>query len=77
MIAILITGRIFNPIMNLLYAVLLIKSEQLGFIVATLLDMDEVDGRSGASLLAECATSPDVETRYVSVNVSILPAAHS
>ncbi|BBN02927.1 hypothetical protein MPTK1_2g19380 [Marchantia polymorpha subsp. ruderalis] len=37
--------------------------DELGFIVATLLDMDEVDGRSGASLLAECATSPDVETR--------------
>ncbi|KAL2644020.1 hypothetical protein R1flu_011607 [Riccia fluitans] len=37
--------------------------DELEFIVAALLDMEEVDGRSGASLLADCATSPDVETR--------------
>jgi hypothetical protein len=37
--------------------------DELELVVATLLDMDEVAGGSGASLLAECATSPDVKTR--------------
>ncbi len=31
--------------------------------MATLMDLDEVDGGSGALLLAECASSPDVATR--------------
>ncbi|KAL3697171.1 hypothetical protein R1sor_011247 [Riccia sorocarpa] len=43
--------------------------DELEFIVATLLDMEEVDGRSGATLLAECATSPDVETRRALADV--------
>ncbi|KAJ7553236.1 hypothetical protein O6H91_06G089300 [Diphasiastrum complanatum] len=37
--------------------------DELEFIVATLLDMDEVDGASGASLVMQCANSPDVATR--------------
>ncbi|CAK9863437.1 unnamed protein product [Sphagnum jensenii] len=38
--------------------------DELEFIVATLMDLDEVDGGSGALLLAECASSPDVATRH-------------
>jgi hypothetical protein len=40
--------------------------EQLELVVATLLDMNEVTGGQSAALLAECATSPDVKTRYTS-----------
>ncbi|GBG78736.1 hypothetical protein CBR_g27960 [Chara braunii] len=38
-------------------------AEELEFIVAALLDMGEVESASGASLVAECAKSPDIETR--------------
>lgn len=38
---------------------------QLEFIVAALLDMEEVDGGSGALLVSESASSPDVATRSV------------
>jgi len=36
---------------------------QLEFIVAALLDMEEVDGGGGALLVTESASSPDVATR--------------
>ncbi|CAK9266256.1 unnamed protein product [Sphagnum jensenii] len=38
--------------------------DELEFIVAALLDLEEVDGGSGALLVAECARSPDVATRH-------------
>ncbi|XP_024364945.2 senescence-associated protein AAF, chloroplastic isoform X2 [Physcomitrium patens] len=37
--------------------------DELEFIVAALLDMEEVDGGSGALLVTEIASSPDVATR--------------
>lgn len=37
--------------------------DELEFIVAALLDMEEVDGGSGALLVSESASSPDVATR--------------
>ncbi|XP_024374900.1 senescence-associated protein AAF, chloroplastic isoform X2 [Physcomitrium patens] len=37
--------------------------DELEFIVAALLDMEEVDGGSGALLVTESASSPDVATR--------------
>ena len=33
-------------------------------LVATLIDLDAMDGKSSVSLLAECSSSPDVNTRY-------------
>lgn len=37
--------------------------EQLELLVATLIDLDAMDGKSSVSLLAECSSSPDVNTR--------------
>lgn len=42
--------------------------EELELIIATLLDMDAVDGASSATMLAECAKSPDVATRQALAN---------
>lgn len=42
--------------------------EELELLVAALLDMDAIDGKSGASLLAECSNSPDVGTRQALAN---------
>ncbi|KAH9311755.1 hypothetical protein KI387_026790, partial [Taxus chinensis] len=42
--------------------------DELELLVATLLDMDAIDGKSSASLLAECSTSPDVGTRQALAN---------
>lgn len=38
-------------------------SEQLELLIATLIDLDAMDGKSSVSLLAECSSSPDVNTR--------------
>lgn len=42
---------------NLLYL------EQLELLIATLIDLDAMDGKTSVSLLAECSSSPDVSTR--------------
>lgn len=42
--------------------------DELELLVAALLDMDAIDGKSGASLLAECSNSPDVGTRQALAN---------
>lgn len=47
-----------EPIMSFLYL------EQLELLVTTLIDLDAMDGKSSVSLLAECSSSPDVNTRW-------------
>ncbi|XP_057497106.1 senescence-associated protein AAF, chlorolplastic-like isoform X3 [Actinidia eriantha] len=42
--------------------------EQLELLVATLIDLDAMDGKSSVSLLAECSSSPDVNTRKALAN---------
>lgn len=42
--------------------------EELEFLVATLIDLDAMDGKSTVSLLAECSSSPDVNTRKALAN---------
>ncbi|XP_057840711.1 senescence-associated protein AAF, chlorolplastic-like [Cryptomeria japonica] len=42
--------------------------DELELLVATLLDMDAIDGKSSATLLAECSSSPDVGTRQALAN---------
>lgn len=42
---------------------LLFYLEQLELLVATLIDLDAMDGKSSVLLLAECSSSPDVQTR--------------
>eukprot|EP01018_Ginkgo_biloba_P026405 Gb_24599 [translate_table: standard] len=42
--------------------------DELELLIATLLDMDAIDGKSSASLLAECSSSPDVGTRQALAN---------
>ena len=37
--------------------------KQLELLIATLIDLDAMDGKSSVSLLAECSSSPDVNTR--------------
>ncbi|KAI7752082.1 hypothetical protein M8C21_008383 [Ambrosia artemisiifolia] len=37
--------------------------EELELLVATLMDLDAMDGKGSVSLLAECSSSPDVNTR--------------
>lgn len=37
--------------------------EQLELLIATLIDLDAMDGKSSVSLLAECSSSPDDKTR--------------
>ncbi|KAK9106033.1 hypothetical protein Scep_022877 [Stephania cephalantha] len=42
--------------------------EELELLVATLIDLDAMDGKSSVSLLAECSNSPDVGTRQALAN---------
>lgn len=42
--------------------------EELELLVATLIDLDAMDGKSSVSLLAECSSSPDVNTRQALAN---------
>ncbi|XP_031501104.1 senescence-associated protein AAF, chlorolplastic isoform X2 [Nymphaea colorata] len=42
--------------------------EELELLVATLIDLDAMDGKSSVSLLAECSSSPDVGTRQALAN---------
>ncbi|XP_040372806.1 senescence-associated protein AAF, chlorolplastic isoform X4 [Rosa chinensis] len=42
--------------------------EQLELLIATLIDLDAMDGKSSVSLLAECSSSPDVNTRQALAN---------
>jgi len=39
--------------------------EELQLLVATLIDLDAMDGKRSVSLIAECSSSPDVNTRYI------------
>jgi len=42
--------------------------EELELLVATLIDLDAMDGKGSVSLLAECSSSPDVNTRQALAN---------
>ncbi|XP_072984157.1 senescence-associated protein OSA15, chloroplastic [Typha latifolia] len=42
--------------------------EELELLVATLIDLDAMDGKTSVSLLAECSSSPDVNTRKALAN---------
>ncbi|KAL3630224.1 Senescence-associated protein spa15, chloroplastic [Castilleja foliolosa] len=42
--------------------------EELELLVAALIDLDAMDGKSSVSLLAECSSSPDVSTRRALAN---------
>ncbi|KAK2997772.1 hypothetical protein RJ639_026033 [Escallonia herrerae] len=42
--------------------------EELELLVSTLIDLDAMDGKSSVSLLAECSSSPDVNTRKALAN---------
>ncbi|XP_034209315.1 senescence-associated protein AAF, chlorolplastic isoform X2 [Prunus dulcis] len=42
--------------------------EELELLIATLIDLDAMDGKSSVSLLAECSNSPDVNTRKALAN---------
>ncbi|KAL6010772.1 MutS-like protein [Asimina triloba] len=42
--------------------------EELELLVATLIDLDAMDGKSSVSLLAECSSSPDDSTRQALAN---------
>ncbi|KAL7143848.1 hypothetical protein ABFS83_08G219300 [Erythranthe nasuta] len=42
--------------------------EELELVVAALIDLDAMDGKSSVSLLAECSSSPDVSTRRALAN---------
>lgn len=42
--------------------------EELELLIATLIDLDAMDGKSSVSLLAECSSSPDVNTRQALAN---------
>lgn len=42
--------------------------EELEFLVRTLIDLDAMDGKSSVSLLVECSSSPDVNTRKALAN---------
>ncbi|KAG1334745.1 Senescence-associated protein OSA15, chloroplastic [Cocos nucifera] len=44
--------------------------EELELLVATLIDLDAMDGKGSVSLLAECSSSPDVNTRYINSETS-------
>lgn len=46
-----------------LFTYILFFSEQLELLVATLIDFDAMDSKSSVSLLAECSSSPNVDTR--------------
>lgn len=42
--------------------------EELELLVATLIDLDAMDGKRSVSLIAECSSSPDVNTRKALAN---------
>ncbi|KAM1061056.1 hypothetical protein FF1_025591 [Malus domestica] len=42
--------------------------EELELLIATLIDLDAMDGKSSVLLLAECSSSPDVNTRQAVAN---------
>ncbi|KNA25538.1 hypothetical protein SOVF_005890 [Spinacia oleracea] len=42
--------------------------EELELLITTLIDLDAMDGKSSVSLLAECSSSPDVNTRQAVAN---------
>ncbi|CAL0315713.1 unnamed protein product [Lupinus luteus] len=42
--------------------------EELELLITTLIDLDAMDGKHSASLLAECSSSPDVSTRRALAN---------
>lgn len=42
--------------------------EELEMLITTLIDLDAMDGKSSVSLLAECSSSPDVNTRQALAN---------
>ncbi|KAF2295436.1 hypothetical protein GH714_032925 [Hevea brasiliensis] len=42
--------------------------EELELLITTLIDLDAMDGKSSVSLLAECSSSPDVNTRKALAN---------
>ncbi|XP_019462050.1 PREDICTED: uncharacterized protein LOC109361161 isoform X3 [Lupinus angustifolius] len=42
--------------------------EELELLIATLIDLDAMDGKQSVSLLAECSSSPDVSTRRALAN---------
>ncbi|KAJ7960094.1 putative Senescence-associated protein [Quillaja saponaria] len=42
--------------------------EELELLIATLIDLDAMDGKSSVSLWAECSSSPDVSTRQALAN---------
>ncbi|CAA2964213.1 uncharacterized LOC107802045 [Olea europaea subsp. europaea] len=49
--------------------------EELELLVATLIDLDAMDSKSSVSLLAECSSSPDVNTRRALANaLSVAPS---
>ncbi|XP_076951478.1 senescence-associated protein AAF, chloroplastic-like [Bidens hawaiensis] len=49
--------------------------EELELLVATLMDLDAMDGKGSVSLLAECSSSPDVNTRKALANaLSVAPS---
>ncbi|KAL2531277.1 senescence-associated family protein [Abeliophyllum distichum] len=49
--------------------------EELELLVAALIDLDAMDGKSSVSLLAECSSSPDVNTRRALANaLSVAPS---
>ncbi|XP_024029628.1 senescence-associated protein AAF, chlorolplastic [Morus notabilis] len=49
--------------------------EELELLIATLIDLDAMDGKSSVSLLAECSSSPDVNTRKALANaLAIAPS---
>ncbi|XP_060970297.1 senescence-associated protein SPA15, chloroplastic-like isoform X1 [Cannabis sativa] len=49
--------------------------EELELLITTLIDLDAMDGKSSVSLLAECSSSPDVNTRKALANaLSVAPS---
>ncbi|KAK9682328.1 hypothetical protein RND81_10G065500 [Saponaria officinalis] len=42
--------------------------DELELLITTLIDLDAMDGKSSVSLLAECCSSPDVQTRQALAN---------
>lgn len=47
----------------LVFLSFLISFGQLELLIAALIDLDAMDGKSSVSLLAECSSSPDESTR--------------
>jgi hypothetical protein len=49
---------------------------KLELLVATLIDLDAMDGKRSVSLIAECSSSPDVNTRYRDFFPAEVPINH-